>query len=253
MITQQPRIYTYKITFKGMPYWYWGVHKEERYGECYFGSPTTHKWAWEFYEPEIQILEFFPYTDEGWKEAQKVEKRLIRPDLNDPNCLNENAGGHFSLEVLRKAGRKGGAKTHAEKGEDGKSVAGKKRAAAMHAEKDADGKSIQAVRAGEKGVVALNAKLTKEERSENGKKGAAAVHEVKDGDGKSIHAVKAGAATKLACQKKVELTRVLDKATFVFDSRNDACRSLDLDRSALSRVCLGKEKTHKGFTARYLT
>jgi hypothetical protein len=25
----QPRIYTYKITFEGSPYWYWGVHKEK--------------------------------------------------------------------------------------------------------------------------------------------------------------------------------------------------------------------------------
>jgi hypothetical protein len=224
MTTQQPRIYTYKITFEGAPFWYWGVHKEERYGECYFGSPKTRKWVWDFYEPEIQILEFFPYTDEGWEEACEVEKRLIRPDLNDPNCLNENAAGYFSLEVIKKI--------HAEKDGDGKSLHAKKAAAAAHAVKDEDGKSV------------------------NAKKAAAASHKVihaeKDEDGKSVTAKKAGAAAKLACQKKVELTEVSDGGVFVFDSCWGAARDLGLDQGTLSQVCLGKRKTHKGYTARYL-
>ena len=99
-----PRIYTYKITFEAMPYWYWGVHKEKKYDEAYFGSPTTNKWYWDFYEPRIQILEFFPYTDSGWADARKVEQRLIRPDLNHPYCLNERCGGTVSLAVARKSG-----------------------------------------------------------------------------------------------------------------------------------------------------
>lgn len=99
-----PRIYTYKITFKGTPYWYWGVHKEKKFGEAYFGSPTTNKWYWDFYEPQIEILEFFPYTDAGWAEARNVEQRLIRPDLNHSCCLNERCGGTVSLAVARKAG-----------------------------------------------------------------------------------------------------------------------------------------------------
>ena len=99
-----PRIYTYKVTFIDAPYWYWGVHKEKKFGETYFGSPITNKWYWDFYEPLIQILEFFPYTDSGWAEARKVEQRLIRPDLNHPCCLNERCGGTVSLAVARKSG-----------------------------------------------------------------------------------------------------------------------------------------------------
>lgn len=101
----QPRIYTYKITFEEVPYWYWGVHKERKFGEAYFGSPSTNAWVWEFYTPRIQILEVFPYTDDGWREANEVEDRLIKPDVNNPLCLNENYGGFFSLAVLSKGGK----------------------------------------------------------------------------------------------------------------------------------------------------
>ncbi len=94
----KPRIYTYRITFEEVPHWYWGAHKEKFYKDGYLGSPITHRWMWEFYSPKIQILEVFPYTDSGWKECLSVERRLIRPDLNNPLCLNENCGGSFSLE-----------------------------------------------------------------------------------------------------------------------------------------------------------
>jgi hypothetical protein len=104
----QPRIYTYKITFEEIPHWYWGVHKEKKFGELYLGSPVTHKWMWEFYTPRIQILEFFPFTEEGWKEANLVEDRLIKPDLNKPLCLNENYGGYKSIEACKKGGYIGG-------------------------------------------------------------------------------------------------------------------------------------------------
>lgn len=100
----QPRIYTYKITFEEIPHWYWGVHKEKRYNDGYMGSPVTHKWMWEFYTPKIQILEFFPHTDEGWKEASEIEVRLIKPDLNNPLCLNENCGSRPSLQSCRNGG-----------------------------------------------------------------------------------------------------------------------------------------------------
>lgn len=103
----QPRIYTYKVTFEEIPHWYWGVHKEKKYGEIYLGSPVTHKWMWDFYTPQVQILELFPNTDEGWEEANLIEDRLIRPDLNNPLCLNENCGGRFSLESCRKSEGKG--------------------------------------------------------------------------------------------------------------------------------------------------
>ena len=102
-----PRIYTYKITFEEVPYYYYGVHREKKFGEYYMGSPKTHRWCWEFYTPKKQILEIFPYTDEGWLEAQEVEKRLIQPVFNtDKWCLNENCGGIISLDTFKKGGQK---------------------------------------------------------------------------------------------------------------------------------------------------
>ena len=50
------------------------------------------------YDHEIQILEWF----EERKEAEKVEDRLIKHFIDDPNCLNEHYGGHFSQEVRLK-------------------------------------------------------------------------------------------------------------------------------------------------------
>ena len=105
MTSQSPRIYTYKITFEEVPYYYYGVKKEDYYNQEYWGSPYTHKWCWDFYTPKKQILQFFDFTDEGWLEAQEVEKRLIRPFYNtDKWCLNENVSGKISLEVCRKVG-----------------------------------------------------------------------------------------------------------------------------------------------------
>lgn len=104
----EPRIYTYKITFEGAPYWYWGAHKEKVFGELYLGSPKYHKGVWEIYEAKIEILDVFPYTDQGWESATLAEREYIKPDLNNPLCLNEHCGGSFSLESRRKGGRKGG-------------------------------------------------------------------------------------------------------------------------------------------------
>ena len=104
----QPRIYTYKITFEEIPHWYWGVHKEKRFGERYLGTPVTHKWMWSFYTPEIQILELFPFTEAGWKQACETEDRLILPDLNKFLCLNERCGPKSSLLSCANGGRVGG-------------------------------------------------------------------------------------------------------------------------------------------------
>lgn len=98
----QSRIYTYKVTFEEIPHWYWGVHKEKRYDDGYLGSPVTHKWMWNFYTPRLQILEVFPASEEGWKQALLLEERLIRPDLNNPLCLNESIGPRVSLRSLEK-------------------------------------------------------------------------------------------------------------------------------------------------------
>lgn len=124
----KPRIYTYKVTFEEIPHWYWGVHKEKKYNDGYFGSPEAHKWMWDFYTPVIQILEVFPYTDEGWDQALLVEKRLILPDLQKYYCLNEHCGGNYSLESSRKSALK----LHSKKNEEGKSIHAKRNGNTSH-------------------------------------------------------------------------------------------------------------------------
>jgi hypothetical protein len=111
MTSQSPRIYIYKITFEEVSYYYYGVHKEKYFNEEYWGSPYTHKWVWNFYTPKKQILQFFDFTDEGWKEAQEIEKRLIKPFYNtDKWCLNEFCGGVISLKYCIKGGKVSGNK-----------------------------------------------------------------------------------------------------------------------------------------------
>jgi len=109
MTSQSPRIYLYKITFEEVPYYYYGVHKEKYFNEEYWGSPKTNKWCWELYTPKKQILQYFDFNDNGWVEAQEVEKRIIKPVYNqDKWCLNESCGGYFSLNTLSIGGQKGG-------------------------------------------------------------------------------------------------------------------------------------------------
>ena len=109
MTSQSPRIYLYKITFEEVPYYYYGIKKEKYFNQEYWGSPKTNKWCWELYTPKKQILEIFDFSDEGWIEAQEVEKRVIKPFHNvDKWCLNENCGGKISLKVLRETGKKYG-------------------------------------------------------------------------------------------------------------------------------------------------
>ena len=201
-----PRIYTYKVTFEEIPDWYWGVHKEKKYGELYLGSSKTHAWKWEFYTPHLQICEIFPYTDEGWAKAREVEDRCILPDLNNPLCLNEHVGGLMSLEANRRGGRKACEIVHAEKDDLGRSVLGVKNAERMnaitHKEKDDLGRSINAVKAAtaahkekdEMGRSLHTLKLHEEKdelgRSVHGVKCAVASHKEKDELGRSVNAVK---------------------------------------------------------------
>ena len=102
----KPRIYVYRIRFEEIPDWYWGVHKERRFNEEYLGSPVTNAWKWRFYTPHLEILQEFEYSEKGWQEALEIEERLIRPDLNNPLCLNEGIGGKCSLRVHQETGRK---------------------------------------------------------------------------------------------------------------------------------------------------
>ena len=109
MTSQSPRIYIYKITFVDTSYYYYGAHKERKFNEYYVGTPVTHKWCWELYEPKKQILQFFEFNDAGWLEAQEIEKRIIKQFYNkDKWCLNENCGGKFSLKHQKEAAKKSG-------------------------------------------------------------------------------------------------------------------------------------------------
>ncbi len=127
------------------------------------GSPVTHKWMWKFYTPKIQILEVFPFTEEGWKKAQEVEKRIILQDLNNPLCLNEGCGGLTSLLSYAKGGLKGGPVggpkgaevVHREKDSLGRSVQGVKNGSRLIEEKDDKGRSVNCV----KGALALSLQL----------------------------------------------------------------------------------------------
>jgi hypothetical protein len=105
----QPRIYTYKITFEEVPHYYYGVHKEEVFDEEYWGSPITHKEYWRKYTPKKELLEVFKCDNEGWINAQEIEKNYIKAVYNtDMYCLNENCGGRISLSILSDAGKIGG-------------------------------------------------------------------------------------------------------------------------------------------------
>ena len=88
--------YTYKITFKDLPkYFYYGYHREN--GKPYFGSPKTWKCFWKQFEPEIQILQWF----ETEIEAQNAERKIIIHTWKSAFSLNENAGGGFSDRARR--------------------------------------------------------------------------------------------------------------------------------------------------------
>jgi hypothetical protein len=190
MTSQSPRIYIYKITFEEVLYYYYGVHKENKFDEYYMGSPYTHKWVWDFYTPKKQILQLFEFSDKGWLEANLVEDRLIKPFYNtDKWCLNENCGGNISLSIRRKTGIKIGQKTYElgigvhgrtkkqiiEDGKKGGKISGKKNkenkigicGLSFEQRKEVGGKGGN--KAKELGIGIHT--LTKEQMTENGKRG----------------------------------------------------------------------------------
>ena len=214
------------------------------------GSPLTHKWKWEFYTPVLEICELFPYTDEGWTKAREVEDRCIKPDLNNPLCLNEHYGGLRSLE----ANRRGAKKAHEEKDGLGRSIHGVKSAERLNKEKDEFGRSVAAVKAGKTAHkekdefgrsvhgVKIAERLHKEKdefgRSVNGVKGAErmnkVLHKEKDDLGRSIHALKGGAASAAKLSMKVLVT-FPDGSQRRFDSISETGRFLGLDRKSIRK------------------
>lgn len=94
------KYYTYKITFRDLPkYFYYGYHRHN--GKEYFGSPTTWKHLWEMFEPEVQILCWY----KTWEEAKSAEYKLISTTWKEKYSLNENCGGNLSTEACRKGGK----------------------------------------------------------------------------------------------------------------------------------------------------
>ncbi len=154
------RIYTYKITFEEVPYYYYGVHKEKKYNEEYWGTPVTHKWCWEFYTPKKQILEFF----DCWEKAQKVEGRIIKKFYNkDKWCLNQNCYGKISLKERSRAGKLGGKIASKKCKELAIGIFG----LPQEKRSETGKKSAQKAKENKTGIFAL----TTEELSKNGRKG----------------------------------------------------------------------------------
>jgi hypothetical protein len=172
MTLRSPRIYTYKITFEEVPYYYYGSKKEKVFDEEYWGSPVANKWCWELYTPKKQILEIFDYTDEGYIEAQKVEGRLIKPVYNtDKWCLNANCLGVFSIEQKRKAGKIGGEITGKENGKkSGKRMFEEKRGCFSLSPEERTKLSREIALRHKENKTAIFS-LTPEERKQNGIKG----------------------------------------------------------------------------------
>jgi hypothetical protein len=67
---------------------------------------------------------------------------------------------------------------------------------------------------------------------------------------RSLNMEKALAVSSLGRQKPIELMRLSDGSIFNFASASEAARALNLNN--LSAVCLGKLKSTKGYTARYI-
>lgn len=248
-----PRIYTYKITFDGTDSFYFGVHKEKKWDEEYWGSPITHRHIWDLYAPKKEILDCFLI----WEEAREAETRLIRSCLNDPLCLNENAGGMYSLEAAKKGGRIAGrackeqnkgffamtAEEWSAAGKKGGTIAGNK---VYREGKGIFGRSPEKVkedcsRAGRIGGPIGGRK------SRPGLEGRAKLSKTaKDTHQKYPHiAEKYLKAGQEARKKRVKVTCLSTGEEEVFESIIAACRAKTFTPSAVTGVLQGKFKHHK--------
>lgn len=102
--TQNRKSYIYLILFYDGSFYY-RVRKCPR-GRSpwkdtkYNGSPVTHQEKWN----NTPFIKFIIEVFDNWEEALKREVELIKPNLNNPFCLNENAGGILSIEACRLGG-----------------------------------------------------------------------------------------------------------------------------------------------------
>lgn len=250
-----PRIYTYKITFEGQNLFYYGVHKERKYDEEYWGSPVTHRHIWNFYEPQKEILECFL----SWEEAKRAENELIRHHLNDPLCLNENAGGMYSLETAREGGRIAGKLCKEQKkgffsmtaeewsaaGRKGGRLGGRK---CYEESKGLFGRSPEQVlkdasKAGKIGGCIGGRK------SKPGLEARAKLSRIaRDTHQRHPHiAERLSKAGQEARKKRVKVIHLSTRKEEIFESISEACRKRGLTPSAVTGVLQGKFKHHKGY------
>jgi hypothetical protein len=87
--------FTYRVTFSGTKFYYYGIHTTKNLNDGYLGSPKTNKWCWELYEAILTPLEFF----ETREQAFAVEHRLIKAFIGDPLCLNAHTNASFSVQA----------------------------------------------------------------------------------------------------------------------------------------------------------
>jgi hypothetical protein len=147
-------------------------------------------------------------------------------------------------------------KAHEEKDKKGRSLIGVEAAERLHEEKDEDGKSKRAVEWGKKG--------NKEGKRRSGKTVSSQVWEsMKDGfRGSAANVVRHNKANgwdpnarrklnEVKVERMVELIRISDREVFIFETVKFAAETLGLNLSNLHSVCREKQKTIKGYTARY--
>lgn len=85
--------FTYRVTFKGTRFYYYGLHSTKNLNDGYLGSPRTNRWCWDLYDATLTPLEFFNTREDAFE----IENRLIKAFINDPLCLNAHTNSCFSL------------------------------------------------------------------------------------------------------------------------------------------------------------
>jgi hypothetical protein len=173
-------------------------------------------------------------TDEQMK-GMHVHHRIKRCEggTNDPSNLyvcsewyHDNVW-HAEEGGFTGCASRGGRNAHRVKNEEGKSVLASSNMKKAHSDKNVDGKSLLALRVCEKN------------------------HREKTSDGKSVLAKKMSEASAEKTRVWVELVDAQGKV-YVFKGLRYACQTLGLDVGTVYKICSGKRKSHKGFTARYI-
>lgn len=257
-------IFLYKVTFEETDDFYWGIHLQRKKNDGYMGSPVTHAWKWDFYTPKLDILHYFEPTEEGWEEAQRVEKRVITPDLNNPKCLNENVGGALSLEPLKRGGIKGAETAFVNVPKEVRSERAKKARKVRGKKKTEQGKELHSFTT----ITKQHSIKNPEGKSALAVSGAEAFHSQRDEQGRSVrmlerHSDKDEFGSKLARKsnesrmRPVEVLDISCGVAFVFPCVNDAARAFGLSPGNLRATAKqegekGYRPQTKGFKARFI-